>query len=510
MSNDFENPFVDYGGIVCGDRFIGRKNDLRAVENRVIIPPKNPGNLAIIGAPKIGKSSLIYRSIIDRKAELITKKFIPIWINVGIYSLASDFFLSLVTSCLNTMSELNFLDEDILCSGQDILNDKYSQTEKYQHIQSFFKKIKKAGYNVIFILDEFDYARKLFKGEISDFQRLRELYYQPDWRVTFITTSRRDLHDIEMQTPASSTFEAIFEKHYLSMFNDEDIEEYFKRLTSVKLSLIPEDKAKISFYCGGHPYLLELLGYEIVEIFREEQIVDVNKAADHIEQSLIDYYNRIVELLHEDKSFDKLLQILFGPVIDAKKIDADKLKNYGVIKLNSQGNYVGFSEHFHMFLNLLQREVDLWPIWSKTEKMIRYAIETTMLGKYGINWISEIEKSRPTLGGIFDKCRKAQQKEVKSFGSRASPNLIDYTYPWDLFAIIFAEWSIFNPIFGKDKNYWQQREILLAKIRNPLAHNRESFLFDYERDIAEGYCKEIQSILEKAHLYKGSHLASLS
>jgi hypothetical protein len=69
--------------------------------------------------------------------------------------------------------------------------------------------------------------------------------------------------------------------------------------------------------------------------------------------------------------------------------------------------------------------------------------------------------------------------------------LIDFTYPQNLFAILFAEWKVFQPIFGKDKNYWRQRGDLLAKIRNPLAHNRDEAIYDYDRQIAEGYCKEI-------------------
>ena len=60
MDRSFDNPFADYGNIVRGKRFVGRSNDLRVVENRVIRPPE-PGNLAIVGDYRIGKSSLIYK-----------------------------------------------------------------------------------------------------------------------------------------------------------------------------------------------------------------------------------------------------------------------------------------------------------------------------------------------------------------------------------------------------------------------------------------------------------------
>jgi hypothetical protein len=123
-------------------------------------------------------------------------------------------------------------------------------------------------------LDEFDHARHLFKKDISGFQGLRELSYRPEWRVNFITTSRRTIRDIELQTQAISTFDGIFHKHYLAMFSTEDLQAYFARLTSVGTPDTPALKNRVEFYCGGHPYLLEVLGYEILEVFRVKQTID--------------------------------------------------------------------------------------------------------------------------------------------------------------------------------------------------------------------------------------------
>ncbi len=95
------------------------------------------------------------------------------------------------------------------------------------------------------------------------------------------------------------------------------------------------------------------------------------------------------------------------------------------------------------------------------------------------------------------------QKEEKSFGDRASQNLIDFTYPADLFEIIFARglWQEhFQPIFGNDPNYWDERKKLLAKCRNPLAHNRAEILQSHELMIVEGYCTEILSCVQNITL----------
>lgn len=494
---DFQNPFANYGTIVSGNRFIGRKDDLRAIESRVI-QPTEAGNLAIIGLPKIGKSSLVWKALIERKKELVAQKLLPIWINVGSYGEAPDFFRSLVTRCVDEMKELKWLSEPINKAASVILNGTLSGSGEYGHIQRFFEKVRQADYRILFILDEFDHSRRLFKDNIVAFQRLRDLADNPSWRVNYVLTSRRNIRDIEVQTQASSTLESIFHKHYLGMFNDADLEAYFTRLTSAVASPSPGARERIAFYCGRWPYLLDMLGYGIVELHREGRDVNIDEAAYLVELSLLDHFERTVNLLQEDGSLGKLLQILFGPVVDVKRSDVDEQLMYGLIKPTTQ-DYVGFCDYFQAFLNLKQRQVALWPLWGQTEKALRNLITTKMLETYGEDWIADIGRAHNNLTPVFNACRERQDKEEKLFGSRASQNLIDFAYPNELFSIIFAEWSIFGPILGRDKNYWDQRAQLLGKVRTPLAHNRDETLEEYMRKTAEGYCEEILSRVQSLY-----------
>lgn len=494
---NFENPFSNYGNIVYGNRFIGRHESLRTIENRVI-RPKEPGNLAIIGDYRIGKSSLVYQAVMERRDDLISRRLIPIWINLATYNQVSSFFQSLVTCSYNELEELGRLTDDIIYAEKRALEDKLSWSESYARIQRYFEKIRRSGISMLFILDEFDNARNLFKENISGFQGLRELSYRPEWRINFITVSRRSLRDIELQTKAISTFDLIFHKHYLSMFNEMDMQEYFTRLSSVGIDVTPEIQERVVFYCGKHPYLLDMLGFEVVEHFRDSHSVDIDKSARHIEKSLIDYYERVLSVLSEDDSLKKLLQILFGPVINVQQKDVEEFLRYGLIHLAEKDLYTAFSVHFYDYLRVVERQIDLWPLWRETEVSIRNVVNRKMFEKYGDRWIDKLTQSKPNLKSIFEKCREVQQKEEKSFESRVSQSLIDYAYPQDLFAIIFAEWAVFGPTLGKDKNYWNQRAELLAKIRNPLAHNRDLSLHEHERNIAKGYCEEILEILRAA------------
>lgn len=70
--------------------------------------------------------------------------------------------------------------------------------------------------------------------------------------------------------------------------------------------------------------------------------------------------------------------------------------------------------------------------------------------------------------------------------------------------LIIKNWDdCFKSIFGKDTNYWKRELDYLSKVRNPMAHNRE-VLEDFEKQIADGYCKEI---LDKISYYEVSKLS---
>jgi hypothetical protein len=493
-----DNPFVDYGSIVRGDRFIGRDNDLRVVENRVI-HPMEPGNLAVIGEPRIGKSSLVYKAIMERKEDLVSRQRLPIWINLATFDHAPAFFRSLVTQCCDEFEELGWMSEPMSVAATRALADELSWTEGFGRIQRFFRKVRDAGIRIILVLDEFDHARILFRSDVSGFQGLRELSYRPEWRLALVTTSRRTIRDIELQSQAISTLDGIFMKHYLGMFNDQDLRGFFARLSGVGLPVDDLLKEKIRYYCGGHPMLLEMLGYRLVGDFRDVGTVDVDSAAQELEGAFLDQYDRLTELLREDGRLQSLLQLLFTSLEIPRPLVVD-LELYGLVNQTKEGPYSTFSEHFRLFLQMMARQSDLWPLLRETEVALRALIQSRLTEKYAPrNWVSGLEKAKPKLKEtIFDRCRQMQEKEQKTFGSRASANLLDFTYPGDLFTIIHSEWDAFQAVFGMDRSQWLLRGALISRIRNPCAHLREDVVQDHEKIIVEGYCREILAAVKKA------------
>lgn len=508
----FENPFAGYGHIVSRNHFIGRKTEISAIERRVF--SSHPGSLALIGMPRIGKSSLAYHMTIERFQMLREKRFLPIWINLATYKCASEFFHALVMECVIKIKRYtDWFNADL----QEALNvyqrEQTVSMEGFEAIKRFFEQIKINNIHVIFVLDEFDHARNLFKDDPAGFQRLRELAYHPDHRVTYITTSRRSIRQIETQSNSISTFFGIFKPLYIDQFEEEDLQEYFSRLIEVGMPISDSLKEKMKDYTGGHPYLLAMLGYELVECFCEGKRIDIDSAVRQASISFRPYYDQIITLLREDGNLIKLLQILFGSTIDVSPDDIDEFLKYGFIQEGSESRYIAFSPHFQSYLTIVDRNsemgqennADLWSVWRETEKALRAVMAQVLQGVYGNQWFDRLEQAHPKLSlrngkNVFQRCRSDQEKEMRNWGNRASKNLLDFTYPKELFDIILKEWNAasFKDVFGKDKSYWEQRAQLLSKIRNPLAHNRDEVLSDSERMIAEGYCKEILEILQKA------------
>ena len=56
------NPFADNAGIVTGNRFVGRQFEIDEIHTRVL--GELYGNLAIVGLPRIGKSSIVWNALI--------------------------------------------------------------------------------------------------------------------------------------------------------------------------------------------------------------------------------------------------------------------------------------------------------------------------------------------------------------------------------------------------------------------------------------------------------------
>ncbi len=488
------NPFADYGGIVTGDRFIGRKNELTAIQNRLL--GQSFGNLAIMGLPRIGKSSLAYNALMTGRDVLVQKKIIPLRINMGDVNSAENFFSKMIYDLDDDLTAVeDLVKENLKAVTQRLSTENSYGIERNRLIKEYFKTLKQAQFRIIYILDEFDAVRKYFK--LHDFQFLRELSYNPDTKIGLLTVSRRALKEIEPENGAISNFYQIFTDLYLGMYDDLDLNEYWQRFFNGHLKITETDKKKIYQIAGRHPFLLDLFNFHLLNNFQDDISRAIESTKKSIQLTILNNYKTIIDLLKEENLDSKLLQMAIGPVYDITITEAEKIERYQLVKIENN-IYKAFSEDFHTYLNLIRREIRIWYLWHETELKLRKIVRQYLEEKFGENWLSGFLKKNPKKTFLFDGREKTtglierQKLEESAFKERASTNLLDFTYPQELFdGFIVTDWTWFKQIFHKQPIDWKPKFDLLAKIRNPLAHNKENILRDFERNSATAYCQEI-------------------
>ena len=196
MKDELVNPFDGYGGTIKGERFIGREEAINAIRAK-IINSEEPGNIAIIGMPRIGKSSLIWNALEEIKEDLITKKLLPIWVDASEYVQKEHLFCAMVNNCANELEDLGVLTAKLNNLKNQVLDEKNTWFSRFNDIKRFFRFVKNEKFNVIILIDEFDNTEKIFQGSVTGFQKLRTLYNNPKHRIYYVIASRRKIVDIE-------------------------------------------------------------------------------------------------------------------------------------------------------------------------------------------------------------------------------------------------------------------------------------------------------------------------
>ena len=182
MNNNY-NPFSSVGAIVEGDSFVGRQSEIRDISERLF--GQEFGNVAIVGVPKIGKSSLMQEALYSKSEELWNNhNFIVVW-----YTLKKSvdpnsryekraIFLRLVSEVYHFLKKHKKDDllEDLKEYYDIIIDQSIVWSEFEQNILYFFEEIVYSNIRVIYCLDEFDYSKDVL-GE-SEYQLLREISYR--------------------------------------------------------------------------------------------------------------------------------------------------------------------------------------------------------------------------------------------------------------------------------------------------------------------------------------------
>jgi hypothetical protein len=500
-----QNPFYGYGTIVLGQRLVGRDHDIQRFTDYL---SSYSGSLSVIGEHRMGKSSLLYEIL-----ERITKakvNFCYTWLDISTLPNSIMAFREMLEGLLECLEgQGQPLPESLGPVRQRDSADSYSA---YRRCQQGLNLLRKAGISSLIVLDEFDAVRQFEEPE-SFIRRLRALIdARHTTGLSVVTISRRSLLAIEKQLGGISNLDGVCEKHYVTPLGDEGLSEIVKRCGEV-WQPSAEEYELLRWYTGGHPYLAEMI------LCHSWEAQSVSVGIEKSTANILDHYQHLRDLLTEDDLFEQLLQITVGPRWNLKTESLARLKQYGLIKPVSGENgthqYRGWSEHFQAYLEKCSREIPLWEIWKTTENTLRDLIESVCYQELGADWLNKLCKRHESVKKIIEGyeleeadgrkrkiegCQDRMLKEQRHFGLSASDRILEYTYPADLWTIIGAEWKTFQDFLGgKNKNtkYWGERFALLAKIRNPIAHNREYVVSEHELTLVQAYCKEILAAINK-------------
>lgn len=516
-----QNPFSDYGQIVKGNRFAGRKEEIQKIHNRVL--GQAYGNLAIMGMPRSGKSSLVWNALMPLKEKQLAGKNILSFVYVGRIATSTDFFKQLLYQVLEEIefmagSEALFGELETIYGKIKVEQDNF---EFKNLVPKFFRCLKRNGFRATFILDEFDHVASIFT--VSDFQLLRELASQPETQICLITVSRRTIQEIETENNAISNFCGVFDDLRLGLFNDYDIYEYWDSLKQFDIEVSDEYKNAINYLVGRHPFLIDMCNYEVYNAMSKQNMSEFNSKSIDLETelklTLFNNFEKIINLLKYEKLYDKALQLILGPVYDVTVTDEQKLLKYEFIKQVSflekytllkrdfvtdknkaLVSYICFSDYFTELLNLKYNDIDYWPLWKETERAVRDLIKIWISEVFQDDWENEYltkqTKSEGKPEGI-EKLKKTRTYSNKKFGN-ASTHLIDYTSPRDMYDLfISSDWEWFKEILGDEKKEWGKKFNFLSDIRNPVAHNNSEFISIDDFNLAKKHCNLIVEKIAK-------------
>jgi hypothetical protein len=493
------NPYANYGFPVFGPEFVGRHDHIRSIRSRTFTSLE-AASISIVGPPRVGKSSLA-RHVIDRFATGGNARgliFVPVWITVSGTESEQSLFRDLAAIVRGWLAE-HGSHGDRLESAYQALAVSATWDDMRICLKTYLRQLRRSGYQVVAVLDEFDAARNTFTRS-APFELLRSIAYEPEIRVALITTSRRMLSEIVQRSTAElSTFPQIFGLPViLGCFSEAELTALIARspyqdewLRQALLAwLLPET--------GGQPFLSSALlsvlhdqwaadGPPVSPCEAETQFSD---AVATCGQLIVDHHEKMLELLREEGRLVKLLEVLFGPQETAGPLDAERMAREGILKKADDG-WAAFSESFHQYLSLLEgtRTSDNWRLWQRTETGLRTALATALESAYGDLWQIKLKDSQPRL---IQKCEDRREHARRAFPDLApDDNLLEYTYPQDLLDIMMMHWDQVAPAFGHSKEDWRQRVELVAKMRTPVAHNRRTGTSPLSTEQFRSACREI-------------------
>lgn len=456
------NPYQMVGRPARNERFVGRGDLVARVRSTVEVG--RPANMSIVGNHRTGKTSLVYRAIVD--GEQLRTDLMTVFVDAGSVATPLELFKRL---CWELGRRLGTVLEDptTLIS----LAERVSAEETWYGLSSalmdLFEAVRDEGIFVLLVIDEFD-RLAMPEMQVAHFQLLRDICSGNWSSAGLITVSRQHVRIIEIGAAGGSCLDQVLAiRTYVSLMVAEERAEVVDR-ARVHGRPLGDQIALIDRIAGLHPYLIELVCYELYELDLREDREEGEPGLDSLRRSCSDFFARLLAILDSDlggTGIDKLYQIIDGVGLTVSLEDAQEVLRNGLVVVDPDGRLVPFSTTFNEYLRAAANERDFRGTWVDCEVGLRRVIRRVLVGASGL--IGEIP---PNLAPIYDRAEGRRQKDQPL--SEYALDALDYMYPDDLFQIITQRWDAFGPVLGGTRRQWQAYGESVSAARNAAMHLR--------------------------------------
>jgi hypothetical protein len=300
-----DNPFYHRGAIRRAEEFHGRE----AETNQILGLLRNSQSVSIIGARRIGKSSLLLhlcRPPVRQAFNLAPPQvlFVPVDCQELGGSPPEEVYEALLTSLLDAAEDAG------VSAGQLARPGTYRSLDRALHT------VHQAGVGVVVLLDEFELLAANERLTPYFFARLRGLTTK--YGLAYITASQRPLFAITADEQIlSSPFFNIFVTLPLGLFSEEEARQLLlKRLEGTGVAFSVELCNYLLFLVGPHPFFLHIAGYYAYRAVAQDNSLnnrgDFSYLDSAIEMEADSHLSYLWSNLAPDEQY--ALAILNGPV----------------------------------------------------------------------------------------------------------------------------------------------------------------------------------------------------
>ena len=326
-----------------GDRFIGRAKELRDLRTR-LLSEGGFGSAAVIGMPRIGKSSLVLEALRERPSRIGSQWIVAVRVEVGTVDSTTELFKEIVAEITDEVQSLGAW-SDALDALSCRVKDAVQETV-FSCTRSFFKALKKANIRAICVLDEFDAGRYLFEGSPKTFHWLREMGSNVDFKVGLLFVAKRTLAEVARAAGHDSSYWAnTLPTTTLRCFSDADVELFYGKLRTAGVEIDGRARDAVATLCGSHPYLLDVFAFQSWNGLRDGEPMSSTTSMRALAPELRKFYIQLAETLSDGPRLGRLCQLLVGPQFDLQSDDIAELADYGLVEVGTTDRQLRSRRH---------------------------------------------------------------------------------------------------------------------------------------------------------------------